>query len=265
MLEFVLLAAAEEGARPFPEAVVDVLRRVVPCDTVAYRAWDRDQITVDRSFAPDELADRWPVWTRYSRFRRDDPHPSEAPSPSDDRPPVSAAECMARPLVLSDAVSRRAFSQSGLYLELMRPFGVRDVMKVFLPRRDGLGAVFVFDTSGGFSETDRTLVGRLAPALIQLQRSAQLRSQSFAADERLKLLTSRELTILARAARGETNAEIAGALFINPSTVRKHLEHIYEKLAVRNRAAAAGVYTQVRSLYVGESSLSGAAPSSAAR
>jgi DNA-binding CsgD family transcriptional regulator len=249
MLEFVLLAAAEEGARPFPEPVVDVLRRVVPCDTVAYRAWNRDQITVDRSFAPDELADRWPVWTRYPRFRRDDPHPSEAPSPSDDRPPMSAAECMARPLVLSDAISGRVFSQTGLYLELMRPFGVRDVMKIFLPRHDGIGAVFVFDTSGnGFSETDRTLVRRLAPALIQLQRNAQLRSQAFAADDRLKLLTPRELTILARAARGETNAEIAGALFINPSTARKHLEHIYKKLAVRNRAAAAGVYTQGRSL-----------------
>jgi DNA-binding CsgD family transcriptional regulator len=245
MLEFVLLAAAEEGARPFPEAVVDVLRRVVPCDTVAYRAWDRDQITVDRSFAPDELADRWPVWSRYPRFRRDDPHPSEAPSPSDDRPPVSAAECVARPLVLSDAISRRAFRHTGLYVELMRPFGVRDVMKVFLPRHDGVGAVFVFDTScSGFGETDRMLVRRLAPALIQLQRNARVRSQVFAADDRLNLLTPRELTILARAARGETNAEIAGALFINPSTVRKHLEHIYEKLAVRNRAAAAGLYTQ---------------------
>jgi DNA-binding CsgD family transcriptional regulator len=245
MLEFVLLAAAEEGARPFPEPVVDVLRRVVPCDTVAYRAWNRDQVTVDRSFAPHELADRWPVWTRYPRFRRDDPHPSEAPSPSDDRPPVSAAECMARPLVLSDAISSRAFRHTGLYVELMRPFGTRDVMKVFLPRDDGVGAVFVFDTSAsGFSETDRRLARRLAPVLIQLQRSARLRCQALAADDRLKLLTSRELTILARVARGETNAEIAGALFINPSTVRKHLEHIYEKLAVRNRAAAAGVFTQ---------------------
>lgn len=245
MLEFVLLAAAEEGARPFPEPVVDVLRRVVPCDTLAYRAWNKEQVTVDRSFAPDELADRWPVWMRYPRFRRDDPHPSEAPSPSDDRLPVSAAEYMTRPLVLSDAISSRALSQTGLYFELMRPFGVRDVMKMFLPRHDGIGAVFVFDTSGsGFSEMDRMTVRRLAPALIQLQRNAHLRSRAVAADDRLKLLTPRELTILARAARGETNAEIAGALFINPSTVRKHLEHIYEKLAVRNRAAAVGVYTQ---------------------
>jgi DNA-binding CsgD family transcriptional regulator len=127
----------------------------------------------------------------------------------------------------------------------MRPCGIRDVMKVFLPRHDGLGSVFVFDTSGsGFGGTDRALVGRLVPALVQFQRNAHLRAQLFAADHRLRSLTPRELTVLARAAAGETNAEIARALFVNPSAVRKHLEHVYEKLAVRNRAAAAGVYAQ---------------------
>jgi DNA-binding CsgD family transcriptional regulator len=248
MLEFVLLAAQEEGPRPFPEPVLDVLRHVVPCDTVAFRAWTQNQTVVDRSFVPGELADRWPVWRRYPRFRQHDPHPSEPPSPSDDRPPVSGAACMARPLLLSDGVSSRAFKQTGLYLELMRPFGVRDVMKVFLPPRHGVSSVLVFDASGsGFRETDRVLVRRLVPALIRFQQNAHLRSQAVAADHRLQLLTPRELTVLARAAAGETNAEIAGALFINPSTVRKHLEHIYEKLVVRNRAAAAGVYARARS------------------
>jgi DNA-binding CsgD family transcriptional regulator len=145
-------------------------------------------------------------------------------------------------------VVRKAFKQTGLYLELMRPFGVRDVMKVFLPPHHGVSSVLVFDTSGsGFRETDRVLVRRLVPALIRFQQNAQLRSQAVSADHRLRLLTPRELTVLARAAAGETNAEISGALFINPSTVRKHLEHIYEKLAVRNRAAAAGVYARARS------------------
>jgi DNA-binding CsgD family transcriptional regulator len=52
--------------------------------------------------------------------------------------------------------------------------------------------------------------------------------------------------VLGRVAGGETNGEIADALFIGASTVRKHLEHIYEKLDVRNRAAAAAVYTAGR-------------------
>jgi hypothetical protein len=48
MLEFVLLAAQEEGPRPFPETVLDVLRRVVRCDTLAYRAWNQNQAMVDQ-------------------------------------------------------------------------------------------------------------------------------------------------------------------------------------------------------------------------
>jgi Bacterial regulatory proteins, luxR family len=45
---------------------------------------------------------------------------------------------------------------------------------------------------------------------------------------------------------GETNTVIAQALFVSPGTVRKHLEHIYDKLEVRTRTAAAAIYTQER-------------------
>jgi DNA-binding CsgD family transcriptional regulator len=62
----------------------------------------------------------------------------------------------------------------------------------------------------------------------------------------LQRLTPRERVVLARAAAGETNATIAQALFVSPGTVRKHLEHIYGKLEVRNRAEAAAIYTQER-------------------
>ena len=39
-------------------------------------------------------------------------------------------------------------------------------------------------------------------------------------------------------AGGLSNAEIASVLVVERSTVRKHLEHIYEKLGVRSRTAA---------------------------
>jgi DNA-binding CsgD family transcriptional regulator len=51
-------------------------------------------------------------------------------------------------------------------------------------------------------------------------------------------LSPREREILAWLARGRTNSEIAEALWIAPTTVRKHLENIYGKLGVRTRAAA---------------------------
>jgi DNA-binding CsgD family transcriptional regulator len=51
-------------------------------------------------------------------------------------------------------------------------------------------------------------------------------------------LSPREREILAWLARGRTNAEIAEALWIAPTTVRKHLENIYAKLGVHTRTAA---------------------------
>ena len=52
-------------------------------------------------------------------------------------------------------------------------------------------------------------------------------------------LTGREQEVLARVARGKTNAEIAQLLWLAPSTIRKHLENIFAKLGVKTRTAAA--------------------------
>ena len=51
-------------------------------------------------------------------------------------------------------------------------------------------------------------------------------------------LTVREREVLGWVARGKTNPEIARKLWLAPSTVSKHLEHIYVKLGVKTRTAA---------------------------
>jgi DNA-binding CsgD family transcriptional regulator len=51
-------------------------------------------------------------------------------------------------------------------------------------------------------------------------------------------LTDREAEVLGLVAEGRTNGEIATALSISPGTVKKHLDHIYEKLDVRSRTEA---------------------------
>ncbi len=51
-------------------------------------------------------------------------------------------------------------------------------------------------------------------------------------------LTDRERLVLAGAARGRTNAQIARRLGITEDTVKSHMRHILSKLDVPNRAAA---------------------------
>jgi DNA-binding CsgD family transcriptional regulator len=51
-------------------------------------------------------------------------------------------------------------------------------------------------------------------------------------------LTSRERDVMRGVEDGLSNTEIARKLWIQPTTVRKHLEHIFDKLGVRSRTAA---------------------------
>jgi HD-GYP domain-containing protein (c-di-GMP phosphodiesterase class II)/DNA-binding CsgD family transcriptional regulator len=57
-------------------------------------------------------------------------------------------------------------------------------------------------------------------------------------------LTAREVEVLSLLARGHSNKEIAGRLFVTPRTVSSHVEHIYAKLGVSSRARATHFATQ---------------------
>ena len=54
-------------------------------------------------------------------------------------------------------------------------------------------------------------------------------------------LSRREAEVLAWAAQGKTDAAIGAILSLSPRTVAKHLEHIYQRLGVENRSAAAAL------------------------
>jgi len=79
-----------------------------------------------------------------------------------------------------------------------------------------------------FGETMWLLAQRAAgdEASIRLQRAA---------------LTPREAEVLSWVAKGKTNRDIADILGMSPRTVNKHLEHVFEKLGVETRAAAAAL------------------------
>jgi DNA-binding CsgD family transcriptional regulator len=249
MLDFLLEAVSDEGTTPFPPDVLAGLRRVVRCDAVSYREWS-PQEQLESSLAADEPEAIRRVWRAYLQVRHEDPLRGGAW----DGGPVPDRERVGQALAISDFLSDREFRSGGLYAEICRPLGVRTVMKVFLPTGRATGASFVFDTArSSFADSDRLAVERLIPHLVQLRRNAHARKSylalldsTAAARTRLQRLTARERVVLARAAAGETNAMIAHALFISPGTVRKHLEHVFDKLEVRTRTEAAAIYTQER-------------------
>ena len=51
-------------------------------------------------------------------------------------------------------------------------------------------------------------------------------------------LCKREREVLQLVADGASNREVAARLFISEASVKTHLQHIYDKLDVRDRAAA---------------------------
>jgi len=77
----------------------------------------------------------------------------------------------------------------------------------------------------------------------EVDRAADCRSEAAAGGMRaLRLapkITAAEQRVLSLISRGKTNKEIAADLGISPATVKRHLEHIFSKLGLRNRVEAA--------------------------
>ncbi len=51
-------------------------------------------------------------------------------------------------------------------------------------------------------------------------------------------LSNREIEVLELLSHGDSHIAIAGSLFVSPSTIRKHIENIYNKLHVHNKMEA---------------------------
>ena len=63
-------------------------------------------------------------------------------------------------------------------------------------------------------------------------------------------LTAREAEVLYWVVKGKINRDIGDILGTSPMTVKKHLEHVYAKLGVETRTAAAGmVMSRIRQLH----------------
>ena len=90
----------------------------------------------------------------------------------------------------------------------------------------------------------RDRAGQPRVRILSLRRRASPRSRSRTATASTRLLTRRELEVVAMLAEGETNARIAQRLVVSEDTVKSHVKHILRKLGVHNRSQAVSRYFQ---------------------
>ncbi len=100
------------------------------------------------------------------------------------------------------------------------------------------------------SAVRRVLSGEslLSPDLASrlLVRLVEEREDSLSGRSSVESLTRRELEVVPLLARGRTNRQIARCLTISAATVKRHVEHIIQKLGVSDRTQAA-----VRAIEIG--------------
>jgi DNA-binding CsgD family transcriptional regulator len=140
----------------------------------------------------------------------------------------------------SDFYSVRQWHSTGMYSDILRPQGVEHQIQLCLPDPAVPGAgpgrtvrlYLVRGPGPDFTERDRAMLTLLRPHLHQAFLDAERRRHP------VPRLTPRQNDLLRLLAAGHTNTQLARQLGISESTVRTHLEHIYEKLQVSSRTAA---------------------------
>jgi DNA-binding CsgD family transcriptional regulator len=141
-----------------------------------------------------------------------------------------------KPVMISDFLDTRQFHRLALYAEFFRTIPVEHQLAVTLSDgRDTVIGLALSRARREFDETDRAVLAAVrGPLTAALMRARTRHSSAIVFAQ----LTDRELAILQLVSLGRTNVAIGHALSISSRTVAKHLEHIYRKLDVTNRAAA---------------------------
>ena len=152
--------------------------------------------------------------------------------------------------LISDFLTPREFHRLGLYGDFFALLGVEDQLTVTVtPPSSQLAAGVSIDRDRrSFDDRDRRLMESLRPHLVTARTNAARFSQALTTRSQptnptmLDRLTPRQHEILEQVAAGQTNAQIALTLDLSAGTVRKHLEHILQRLNVHTRTTAAVLY-----------------------
>jgi DNA-binding CsgD family transcriptional regulator len=229
----VLEEAREDDPGPgMPWALLTGLQRLVPCDLdVSYQHHVPAQ-RATRLHQWVEAGDRFGVQS-VGPCPPDDPFWAAWPSSTCSWPQRTGD--LHSVVQISDFLTTERARRADPMREVLGD--VRHSMLVSLPAPAGEArrVIFMRASDPGFSERDRAVAALARPHLQEIWLDAERRRR------RVPALTPREWDVLERAAGGMTYADIAAELFISVGTVRKHMEHVRERLGVHSAAAAAAV------------------------
>lgn len=206
----------------FEEGVVDLLRRLATAldySLACLWVWDEEREgSVCRAFwsAPDVDPEPYESAKREKVYK-----------PGQSQPGKAWVE--QRPIVIPDIDQSELFD---LYREA-REIGIRSSLAFPAVGPEGTIAVLSFYALEP-REPSPSLVRTLTAIGQELGRFLYRRRGQLGQDP----LTPRELEVLHLAGEGRSGPQIAQELFVSPTTVKTHFEHIYEKLGVSDRPAA---------------------------
>lgn len=147
----------------------------------------------------------------------------------------------AAPRRLSDSVPERRWLEHRVYRELFVPMGAKYQLAIPLHPMTGTDwAGWVLNRGDrDFSDADMEVATALQPLLAAFDQLASSHAQAAEATD--SPLTVRETAVLRLLGEALTATQIGFVLRISPRTVRKHIEHIYEKLDCHDRVRAVRV------------------------
>jgi DNA-binding CsgD family transcriptional regulator len=136
---------------------------------------------------------------------------------------------------VSDFYTSRQMHETGMYVEYLGPLGLEHEAMMCLSAPAGRSRRLLFFRERGgpdFDDRDRLLLSLLRPHLNELYQELESRRRP------QPNLTPRQWELMRLVAAGHSNAEIAKALVVSTTTVRKHLENIFDRLGVTRRTGA---------------------------
>lgn len=141
---------------------------------------------------------------------------------------------------LDDLLTEEELLQSVYYREFMRPHNMRFVTEMFLRREGSIVAIISMmrdETMDSFSAVELELLHKLQPllefSLNSIYKPQRLNERSILTDR--FQLTARELDVIEQISAGLSNKAIAAKMYVSLSTIKTHLQHIFDKLAVNSR------------------------------